>query len=308
MDRFEDAGAEHQRRRWMRPNAHLYIRHDAHRFMPPGSPVHVGRDVVKYFWPEPSNRPSQISERKGGSASLSHESLQLERQQLLRLKSELAALRVEIRFQRFMRALKAYDPNQPRVPAGSSDGGQWTSGGGSGRVRLVAGDKPRLGPHAIAVIAAEAAKRAIEAFRKDKGLLDLFGSRIGTVTYTEFNGENIFGSNSSSPTYTRGDRDAAVSLRDRLLEKYPDVMNAEHVGQRPNDALFHAETTALLRAARANGGTLAGQTLEVHSDRPLCRSCRTVLPYVGLDLGNPTVTFIDPSGLRQSIQTGKWVK
>ena len=49
MDRFEDARAEHQRRRWMRPNAHLYIRHDAHRFMPPGSPIYVGRDVVKYF-------------------------------------------------------------------------------------------------------------------------------------------------------------------------------------------------------------------------------------------------------------------
>lgn len=26
----------------------------------------------------------------------------------------------------------SYDPNQPRVPAGHSDGGQWTSGGGSG--------------------------------------------------------------------------------------------------------------------------------------------------------------------------------
>ena len=25
-----------------------------------------------------------------------------------------------------------YDPNQPRVPAGNPDGGQWTSGGGSG--------------------------------------------------------------------------------------------------------------------------------------------------------------------------------
>jgi hypothetical protein len=31
-----------------------------------------------------------------------------------------------------------YDPNQPRAPAGDSDGGQWTSGGGgsSGRVRV----------------------------------------------------------------------------------------------------------------------------------------------------------------------------
>ncbi|MBK8008459.1 MAG: hypothetical protein IPK23_08520 [Rhizobiales bacterium] len=28
--------------------------------------------------------------------------------------------------------LAKYDPNQPRVPAGNSDGGQWTSGGGGG--------------------------------------------------------------------------------------------------------------------------------------------------------------------------------
>ena len=175
-------------------------------------------------------------------------------------------------------------------------------------MRLAAGDKPRLGPHAVAAIAAEVAKRAIAVFRKDKGLLDLFGGRIGTVTYTELNGENIFGSNSTSPTYTRNDRDAAVSLRETLLEKYPDIMNTEDIGRRPNDGLFHAETTALLRAARLNGGTLEEKTLEVHSDRPLCPSCLTVLPYVGLELGNPTVTFIDSIGLRQTIRNGKWVK
>jgi hypothetical protein len=32
---------------------------------------------------------------------------------------------------------KAYNPNQPRVPAGTSDGGQWTSDGSQiGRIRL----------------------------------------------------------------------------------------------------------------------------------------------------------------------------
>ena len=136
----------------------------------------------------------------------------------------------------------------------------------------------------------------------------MFGSRIGTVSYTEFNGEKIFGSNSTSPTYMRRDRDAAVSLRNTLLEKYPDVMSTENIGRRPNEVLFHAETTALLRAAKTNGGTLAGQTLEVQSDRPLCQSCRTILPYVGLELGNPTVTFVDPTGLRQTVRNGKWVK
>lgn len=32
------------------------------------------------------------------------------------------------------RAVKAFDPNQPRVPAGNPDGGQWTTTGGAGGV------------------------------------------------------------------------------------------------------------------------------------------------------------------------------
>lgn len=37
------------------------------------------------------------------------------------LNAEIAALRTQL-------ALRAYDPNQPRVPAGNPDGGQWTGG------------------------------------------------------------------------------------------------------------------------------------------------------------------------------------
>jgi hypothetical protein len=81
-----------------------------------------------------------------------------------------------------------------------------------------------------------------------------------------------------------------LGLRDSLLEKYPDVMDIDNIGRRPNDAVFHAEANVLLRAARENGGTLAGVTLEVLSDRPLCPSCREVLPYVGLELGNPVLS------------------
>jgi hypothetical protein len=51
---------------------------------------------------------------------------QLERSQLLRFKSSLERIRREI-------FARKYDPNQPRVPAGNPDGGQWTSGtGGEG--------------------------------------------------------------------------------------------------------------------------------------------------------------------------------
>lgn len=44
----------------------------------------------------------------------------------------LRILRVELRRLRIVRARKQYDPNQPRVPAGNPDGGQWTGQGGRG--------------------------------------------------------------------------------------------------------------------------------------------------------------------------------
>jgi hypothetical protein len=58
--------------------------------------------------------------------------------------------------------------------------------------------------------------------------------------------------------------------------------------------LFHAETNVLLRAAEANGGTLAGKSLDIYVDRKLCPNCERVVPLVGLELGNPTLTFVDP--------------
>jgi hypothetical protein len=96
-------------------------------------------------------------------------------------------------------------------------------------------------------------------------------------------------------------------LRDILVEKYPGEFPAEHVGRMPNDALFHAETTVLLRAAREKGGTLPGRTLTVHVDDHLCNNCEAVLPYVGLELGNPTVTFVDPNGSTKTMRDGAWL-
>lgn len=69
--------------RWMRPNAHLYIRADAYRFSPPGSARLGDKDSVRYFWPF-YPRAAQLREHK-------------------------------------------FDPDQPRVPAGSPEGGQWTT-------------------------------------------------------------------------------------------------------------------------------------------------------------------------------------
>jgi hypothetical protein len=61
------------------------------------------------------------------------------RQKQLELKCELAALAVKDVFARYFEQCRkaGFNPNQLRVPAGNSDGGQWTSeGDGGARVRL----------------------------------------------------------------------------------------------------------------------------------------------------------------------------
>jgi hypothetical protein len=228
---------------------------------------------------------------------------------MLRLKWLAAATRLEIAFWNHYWALKAgYRPDQPRVSAGNPDGGQWTNDGGGANTRLASADKPRLGRETMAAIALQLAKRLIDAYRSQNSLWDIFGHKDGTVTVTTINGMDIFGSNSNSPTYTARDKAAALGMRDILLDKYPDVMETDNIGRRPNDALFHAETTVLLRAARANGGTLADQTIEVHGDREMCPSCDRVLPLVGLELGNPSVTFVEPTGETTTMKNGMWIK
>lgn len=50
-----------------------------------------------------------------------------------RFRWQLAALSVEVKLLRLGLVFRAYNPGQPRVPAGHPDGGQWTSDDGSVR-------------------------------------------------------------------------------------------------------------------------------------------------------------------------------
>jgi hypothetical protein len=106
----------HVRKR-MRTNAHLAIRHDAYRFMPPGAPRYVGKDVVRYFWPDENVRRLQAAERKDSAVIAAEIDIVAERDELLRLKRELAAIKFELQLRRLLHDRK-YSPNQPRVPAG----------------------------------------------------------------------------------------------------------------------------------------------------------------------------------------------
>ncbi|MFC6740395.1 RNase A-like domain-containing protein [Methylobacterium tardum] len=53
-----------------------------------------------------------------------------------RMQWQLVALSVEVKLLRLGLVLYAYNPGQPRVPAGQPDGGQWTNEGGIGEVAV----------------------------------------------------------------------------------------------------------------------------------------------------------------------------
>jgi hypothetical protein len=85
-------------------------------------------------------------------------------------------------------------------------------------------------------------------------------------------------------------------------------MNIDDLGQKPNDSLFHAESTILLRAAKDNGGSLANRSMEIYVDQEVCFSCGKALTKLGLELGNPYVVFIErDTGLRNEMWNGKWL-
>lgn len=121
----------------------------------------------------------------------------------------------------------------------------------------------------------------------------------------EIDGKIFFGSSSKLPLYTSRDQAEADAMREVLLHKYPELVGS-NIGEAPMDGLYHAETNVLLRAAREHGGSLAGRMLEVVTDRAMCPSCPIILPKVGLELGNPTVTFIGPRGEARTMRNGRW--
>jgi hypothetical protein len=87
----------------------LWLKHDAWRFMAPGAPRLLGKDAVAYFWPQDQHNAANQGRDEN------HLETEAERELLWQLKGELAALKADIRFERLLRALKAYNPNQPRV-------------------------------------------------------------------------------------------------------------------------------------------------------------------------------------------------
>jgi hypothetical protein len=153
----------------------------------------------------------------------------------------------------------------------------------------------------------------IDAYRSINNAPDLFGQPAwpqdkGTVAVAGIDGQLYFGVNSEAPGYSDADWNRARATRDDLINKYPESMEKTNIGWTPNDALFHAESTILLRAAEDNGGSLANRSLEIHVDREVCDSCGKVLTKFGLELGDPYVVYIErATGLRNEMWNGRWL-
>jgi hypothetical protein len=109
---------------WRRHDWQRFIRHDAHRFLTPAGIAEEKRAA----------EAERAAQREADEAAVAAEHEEFERE-LLQVRRDLTALKFELALRRIFHK---YSPDQPRVPAGSPEGGQWTSGGG-GQLTVVDG-------------------------------------------------------------------------------------------------------------------------------------------------------------------------
>jgi len=103
---------------------------------------------------------------------------------ILRLKWLSAAARFELALRRHDRALKyGFNPDQPRVPRGNPDGGQWTADGaasGSRRIRL-AGELPTNNTPKVPKDRPPASQQRSAALKLAARWLKRFGGPTGAI-------------------------------------------------------------------------------------------------------------------------------
>jgi hypothetical protein len=121
MPQQDEAWLRHQQQRWLRPDAYRWIRPDAARVLPPNS------NVVAVHPGLAARRDQRLHDRRIAEAIAREQSVTAE------LRAELISIEAAIVLRRAARDREdKYSPNQPRVPAGNPDGGQWTDGAASG--------------------------------------------------------------------------------------------------------------------------------------------------------------------------------
>ncbi len=123
MDTRANAYLRHQQARWLRADAARWVRPDAAKFLKPGTRL---SDVY------PALARNRDTDRFRSDRAFA-DAIALERSVLTEFRRELIEVKAALARRR---AEKKYNEDQPRVPRGNSDGGQWTSDGSSGRPRV----------------------------------------------------------------------------------------------------------------------------------------------------------------------------
>jgi hypothetical protein len=145
----DDLIAIEQYRRWLRPNWRLWLHPDCERGLTPEQIKAQRHDFMlrdRAFEPPITRRLRNEAEER---AQIERARLEREHEEATerdvrnlrasheRLKAELAEINYELAWRRIIRKFR---PDQPRVPAGNPDGGQWISGDGADSGRSDVGD------------------------------------------------------------------------------------------------------------------------------------------------------------------------
>jgi hypothetical protein len=109
---------------WLEGRRKYRTRPEAYRFAAPGSPE---AKMPGYLYPWAADARAEEVAQDEARARAAAEQDTFERE-LLALRHDFAKLKLEYELRRFQ---QKYSPDQPRAPAGSREGGQWTSGGGA---------------------------------------------------------------------------------------------------------------------------------------------------------------------------------
>jgi hypothetical protein len=154
--RDDEAARREHIRRWVRPDFERFLRPDWERYVHPAGHEAVRRHIAecKAAFEPPPRADERLRDAQIERERLREEKAALEREQAWETECAARKLKADLAWERFtttlarylaqQRLARKYSPDQPRVPAGSSEGGQWTSGGGSqgGEDRLGQSDRP----------------------------------------------------------------------------------------------------------------------------------------------------------------------
>ena len=188
--------------------------------------------------------------------------------ELRAIRRELIGIEIDLRFMQLTQVLRKFNPDQPRVPAGNPDGGQWTSDGAGAGTET---DKPQDDDEAQILLVNDRAGR----FRND---LLIHEMRTDAHTIKEHVGKSEeymlrrvqgFQADPDVSRFTSGSfssLESANRLVNSVMDTHSDVVNEVAAGIRPGAALaveFDSVTGREAFAATRNATPYMRETYSV---------------------------------------------